>query len=192
MLTSNGAPRAKDGLPVTTKWCCMDLSMAISWIYADRWDWVISWQVRIFKNSTTLTQWRGKVWKIWQSSYDWSFFMNYRSELWISVPDSTGGYANTRILGVLINITMCAPSRRAQTRMRDPTRTHYWVIISIACGQSPSIDVVTKPVDALASSRAQSLRTPRAGKAVNRATSEKTWMKIIFTTIFRWWTIEYY
>ena len=64
MLTSNGAPRAKDGLPVTTKQCGMDLSMAISWIYADRWDWVISWQVRIFKNSTTVTQWRGKVCKI--------------------------------------------------------------------------------------------------------------------------------
>lgn len=27
--------------------------------------------------------------KIWQSSYDWSFFMNYRSAfLWISVQDS--------------------------------------------------------------------------------------------------------
>ena len=43
-------------------------------IYADQWDWVISWQARIFKNSTTLIQWRGKVKKIWQSSFQtvWS------------------------------------------------------------------------------------------------------------------------
>ncbi len=43
-------------------------------------------------------------------------FLNYRSAyLWKWAPDTTGGYDNPRILGVLINTTMCAPSRHAQS-----------------------------------------------------------------------------
>ena len=53
-----------------------------------------------------------------------SFSMNYSSTyLWKSVPNATGGYDNRRILGVVINITLCAPLRRSQS-LSTHARSH--------------------------------------------------------------------
>ncbi len=58
---------------------------------------------------------------------------------------------------------MCAPLRRAQSAYAIPR-----ALGTVACCLGFVINFYAKPVDALAS-RAQSLRTPRAGKAMIRA-----------------------
>ncbi len=73
---------------------------------------------------------------------------------------------------------MCAPAPRAMRACAIPRE-----LGTVACGLGYTIDFVTKPVDVLVS-RAQSFRTPRAGKAINRATSDKIYkFSLVFISL---------
>ncbi len=97
--------------------------------------------------------------------YDSSFSMNFSSTyLWKSVPDATGGYDNRRILGFIKkHHNVCTPALRTKRSYAIPR-----ALATVACGLGFVINFFAKPSDALAS-RARSLCTPRAGKAMHWA-----------------------
>ena len=153
--------------------------MVISWTYANRWDWEISAQTRISKNSTTVEIYYSRILLLkgllirqkstfksivsririafengFAGQHNYfnflrfesalklgaqnvahmymcaTFFMNVRSTYYGNqFSEATGSdYDNRRILGVVINMKVCAPQRRAHFYlcMRGPARTRQY------------------------------------------------------------------
>ncbi len=96
--------------------------------------------------------------------YDSSFLMNFGStHLCKSVPDATGGWQSTNCWLCNKHYYVCTAAQRTKRADAIPH-----ALSSDACCLGFVINFFAKPVDALAS-LAQSLYTPRAGKAMNLA-----------------------